>query len=268
MKTLRLLLICAALLVGAGLLRPAAAQEADLGEPPALAPEGPAPGDPAGGRITVEMPGAKADLSTAVKVALALTALTLLPALLTTATCFGRTLIVLGFVRTGLALPGTPPNQVLVGLALALTLLSMGPVIEEVHTTAAGPYLNGELTPEQAAERASVPVRQFLLRHCRTKHVATFVSLAKVERPGSAQDIPLRVLLPAFITSELTTAFEMGVVILVPFLVIDLVVASVLLSMNMMMLPPATVSTPMKILLFVLVDGWQLVARALVTTSC
>lgn len=248
--------LLALLLLLLGLALPCAAEE-----PAAPADEGSA------GKITVEMPGAKADLSTTVKVALGLTALTLVPALLTTATCFGRILIVLGFIRTALSLPGTPPNQVLVGLALALTLLAMGPVLSEVHERAAGPWLNGELEPAEAAAAAEPPVREFLLRHCRTRHLEGFIAMARVERPETPADIPLRVLLPAFITSELTTAFEMGVVILVPFLVIDLVVASVLLAMNMMMLPPATVSTPMKLLLFVLVDGWQLVARALVTTS-
>ncbi len=251
--------IAAALLV-VGLALPAAAQEAPPTPPPAAAPADT-------GRVVVELPGARADLSTTVKVALAMTALALLPALLVTATSFGRILIVLGFVRLGLGTPSAPPNQVLVGLALALTLLSMGPVLDEVHARAAGPYLRGELEPAAAVERAEGPVRAFLLRHCRSRHVTTFVSLARIAPPATPADVPLRVLLPAFITSELTTAFEMGVVILVPFLVIDLVVAAVLLAMNMVMLPPATVAMPMKLLLFVLVDGWTLVARALVTSA-
>jgi flagellar biosynthetic protein FliP len=225
-------------------------------------------GDPAA-RLTLEVPnaGSTQDFATSVKIALALTALSLVPAILVTATSFTRIVIVLGFVRTGMATPNMPPNQVIVGLSIALTLLAMGPTIEQVYDTAATPYLKQEIDTQTALKRAEPVFRAFLLRHTRQRDLALYVELSRVPRPETPADLPLRVLLPAFITSELTTAFEMGVVILIPFLVIDFVVSSVLLAMNMMMLPPATVSTPMKVLLFVLVDGWHLVVKSLVTSA-
>ncbi|MEZ6185776.1 MAG: flagellar type III secretion system pore protein FliP [Planctomycetota bacterium] len=225
-------------------------------------------------RLTIELgPEASKDgVATTVKIALILTMLSLAPALLVTATSFTRIVIVLGFVRVGLQTPAMPPNQVIVGLALSLTFLSMGSVFDEVYETAARPYMNDELTTLEALEKAEVPMRAFLLRHTRERTLASFVDMAELEptadQPAlSSDEIPLRVLLPAFVVSELTTAFEMGVVILIPFLVIDLVAASVLLSTNMIMLPPATVAIPMKVLLFVLVDGWALVVRSVVSTA-
>lgn len=258
----RSLVALAVLLVCLVLARVAVAQEA---RSPAKEPAG---NDPAA-RVTVEIPkgASRGDLGTAVKIALVLTAFSLLPAVLVTATSFTRIIVVLGFVRTGLAMPSTPPNQVVLGLSIVLTLLAMGPVFDQTYDAAAAPYLRGEIDAPSALERAEVPFRAFLLRHTRSRNLATFVELARIAKPRTPKDVPLRVLLPAFVTSELTSAFEMGVVILIPFLVIDLVVASVLLAMNMMMLPPATVATPMKVLLFVLIDGWTLVVRSLVLSS-
>lgn len=271
---LRLLLaIGLAIVLSALCAGPALAQDRPGPAPAPVPAASPDPGakspaakpDPAA-RLTLEVPGsaAHADLSGAVKIALGLTVLSLLPALLMTATAFLRIVIVLGFVRNGLATPNMPPNQVVVGLALVLTLLAMGPVLDQEYTAAAGPYLKGEIGLETALERAEPPFRAFLVRHTRRRDLATFVELSRTPRPEKAQDVPLRVLLPAYVTSELTTAFEMGVVILLPFAVIDLVVSSVLLSLGLMMLPPATIAGPMKLLLFVLVNGWVLVCRALV----
>jgi flagellar biosynthetic protein FliP len=253
-----------AVLVLLCLARPARAQDVPgLPEPaPVAAP------DPAA-RVTVEIPGSaqKGDMSTAVKIAIGLTALTLLPALLMTATGFLRIVIVLGFVRTGLATQTMPPNQVILGLALILTLLAMGPVLDKVWDDAASPYMKGEIDADVALKRAEPTMRAFLLRHTRTRDLATFVEIARIPAPVTPEKAPLRVLLPAYVTSELTTAFEMGVVILLPFAVIDLVVSSVLLALGLMMLPPATIAGPMKLLLFVLVDGWVLVCRALVLSA-
>ena len=217
-------------------------------------------------RFSMELGGEpqQEDLAATIKIALILTVLSLAPAILVTATSFTRILIVLSFVRLGLQTPSLPPNQVLVGLALFLTLLSMGPVIDRVHEDAIAPYLDEEIDTKTALERASGPLRGFLLAHTRERTLGAYLAMARLDAVSDPADIPLRVLLPAFVTSELTTAFEMGVVILIPFLVIDLVAASVLLSMNMIMLPPATVTVPVKVLVFVLVDGWQLVIHGLV----
>ncbi|RMG18549.1 MAG: flagellar biosynthetic protein FliP [Planctomycetota bacterium] len=224
-------------------------------------------GTPEGFRVRIDGPSDGDDLAATLKIALALTLLSLAPAILVTATSFTRIIIVLGFVRVGLQTPNMPPTQVVVGLALFLTALSMGPTVDAIDRAALAPYRRGELKTLEALERAQGPLRDFLLRHTRERSLAAFVELARVPEPLEPREVPLRVLLPAFVVSELTTAFEMGVVILIPFLVIDIVASSVLLAMNMIMLPPATIATPMKVLLFVLVDGWQLVATSLVRVS-
>jgi flagellar biosynthetic protein FliP len=236
-------------------------------EAPARADDGAIPAPPA--RLTLEIAGgtAKGDLAAAIKIALALTALSLAPAILIAATSFVRIAIVLGFVRTALSTPAQPPNQVLIGLSLALTLFAMKPTLDEVYASAAGPYVRGELELKAALARAEPPLRAFLLRHTRERALSVFLELGRIARPEGPSDVPIQALLPAFVTSELTTAFEMGVFILVPFLVIDFVVSSVLLAMGMIMLPPATVATPMKILLFVLVDGWNLIVRSLLASA-
>lgn len=204
--------------------------------------------------------------SSAMKVALGLTLLGLIPGLLLTATCFARILIVLGFLRVGLQVPNLPPTQVLVGLAFFLTLMAMQPTIEPIQKNAIEPFINDEIGVKEALERAEGPWRAYLLNHTRRRSLDSFVELSAVE-VSTSEETPLNVLVPAFVVSELTTAFEMGAVILIPFLVIDLVVASVLLSMNMIMLPPATVSVPAKVLLFVSIDGWQVLAGTLVQSA-
>jgi flagellar biosynthetic protein FliP len=204
------------------------------------------------------------DTSNAVQILLLVAGVSLVPALLFTVTGFTRILIVLGFIRTGLGTPTAPPNQVLVGIALFLTIFVMAPTISAVKKEAFDPLAAGKITQVQALERAQLPVREFMFRQTHQEDLGTFVGLAKLERPRTRADVPTWVLIPAFIVSELKTAFKIGFLIFLPFLVIDLVVASTLMSMGMMMLPPVFISLPFKVLLFVLVDGWSLVARSLV----
>jgi flagellar biosynthetic protein FliP len=179
-------------------------------------------------------------------------------------TAFTRIVIVLSFVRSALAVPQLPPNQVLIGMSLFLTFFVMAPTWNQINEQALQPYLNGELDQKTAYERGIEPVRGFLLRQTRERDLALFVDLAKLPRPKTPQDIPTYVLVPAFIISELKTAFQMGVIIFIPFLIIDMVVSSALMSMGMMMLPPSMISLPFKLLLFVMVDGWHLIVRSLV----
>lgn len=195
-----------------------------------------------------------------------LTVLTLAPAILIMMTSFTRIVIVLAFIRSAISIPQLPPNQLLVGLALFLTFFVMAPVWNVINQEALTPYLAGEIDQETAISRALEPVRGFMLRQTREKDLALFVHLAGAERPRTPRDVPTYILLPAFVISELKTAFQMGVVIFVPFLVIDLVVSSVLMSMGMMMLPPAMISLPFKVLLFVMVDGWHLIVGSLVAS--
>lgn len=203
------------------------------------------------------------DLTNPVKVVLLLTALTVLPAVLMCVTSFTRILIVLSFVRRALSVPEMPPNQVLLGLSLFLTLVVMNPVLKSVHDDALKPYLEGKTGLGAAAETAGKSLSAFLLEQTRESDVLLLLDLTEVPTPESSKDLPLHVLIPAFTLSELRTAFQMGFLIYLPFLVVDLVVASVLLSMGMFMLPPVIISTPFKILLFVLVDGWDLVIKSL-----
>ncbi len=204
------------------------------------------------------------DGGNAVQVLLLVTAITLVPALLFTVTGFTRILIVLGFVRTGLGTPTAPPNQVLVGIAFFLTLFVMAPTFKEVKREAIDPLTKNKISQSQAVKRGEKPMREFMFKQTRTKDLALFVKLARLKRPKKRADVPTTVLIPAFIISELKTAFQIGFLIFLPFLVIDLVVSSTLMSMGMIMLPPVFISLPFKILLFVLVDGWGLVARSLV----
>jgi flagellar biosynthetic protein FliP len=191
-------------------------------------------------------------------------AITLVPALLFTVTAFTRILVVLGFIRTGLGTPTAPPNQVLVGIALFLTIFVMAPTFSAVKKEAIDPLQAKQINESEAFERGQKPIREFMFRQTREKDLALFVKLAKMERPKTRADVPTHVLIPAFIISELKTAFQIGFLIFLPFLVIDLVVSSTLMSMGMIMLPPVFISLPFKILLFVLVDGWNLVTRSLV----
>ncbi|WP_078595604.1 flagellar type III secretion system pore protein FliP [Evansella clarkii] len=203
------------------------------------------------------------NLTATVQLLLLLTVLTLAPSILILMTCFTRIIIVLSFVRSGLATQQMPPNQVLIGLALFLTFFIMAPVFSEVNEQALQPMFEGEISQEEAFEAAALPMKEFMARHTREKDLALFMGYAGLDRPESLDDIPLTALVPAFAISELKTAFQIGFMIFVPFLVIDMVVASVLMSMGMMMLPPVMIALPFKILLFVMVDGWHLVVRSL-----
>jgi flagellar biosynthetic protein FliP len=204
------------------------------------------------------------DGTNAIQVLLLVGGITLLPALLFTVTGFTRIIIVLGFIRSGLGTPTAPPNQVLVGIAFFLTLFVMQPTLKDIKTDAWDPLNSGRITQVQALDRAQGPLREFMFRQTRESDLALFAGLAKIDRPKTRKDIPTHVLIPAFTLSELKTAFQIGFLIFLPFLVIDIVVSSTLMSMGMVMLPPVFISLPFKILLFVLVDGWNLVTRSLV----
>jgi flagellar biosynthetic protein FliP len=208
--------------------------------------------------------GLSTDGSNAVQLLILVGAVTLIPALLFCVTGFTRILVVLGFIRTGLGTPSAPPNQVLVGIALFLTLFVMAPTFTKVKTDAIDPLAKNQISQAEAFKRGQLPLREFMFRQTRTKDLALFVKLSKLKRPQTRADVPTYVLIPAFIISELKTAFQIGFLIFLPFLVIDLVVSSTLMSMGMMMLPPVFISLPFKILLFVLVDGWDLVTQSLV----
>lgn len=194
---------------------------------------------------------------------LLLTMLSVLPALLLMMTSFTRIIIVLSLLRQAMGLQSTPPNQVLVGLALFLTFFVMSPVFDKAYTDAYKPLSDGTISLEQAADRGVEPFRQFMLRQTRESDLALFARIAKAPPMNGPEDVPLRLLVPAFVTSELKTGFQIGFTIFIPFLIIDFVVATVLMSMGMMMLSPATISLPFKLMLFVLVDGWQLVLGSL-----
>lgn len=203
------------------------------------------------------------NLSTAIQIVFVMTLLTLAPSLVMLMTSFTRIVIVLGFVRTALGVPSAPANQLLIGLSLFLTFFIMAPVWEDIQKQALTPYMNEQIDSNEAMDRAVEPIRTFMLRQTRPGEVDFFLDLAGMGRTA-VNDLPMRVVLPAFVVSELRTAFQMGFLIFIPFLVIDFLVASTLMSMGMMMMPPTMVALPLKLLLFVLVDGWQLVVRSLV----
>jgi flagellar biosynthetic protein FliP len=203
------------------------------------------------------------NLSPPLQTALFLGAMVLLPALLVCLTGFTRIIIVLSFVRRAVTSQEIPPNTVLMGLALFLTLFVMGPTWDDLHARAVGPYLDGKLAGPAAFENGVGVMKTFMLRQTRRQDLALFVHLSRLDPPQTPEQTPVRVLVPAFIISELKTAFVMGFCIYLPFLLVDLVVSSVLTSMGMVMMPPVVISAPFKILLFVLADGWHLVARAL-----
>jgi flagellar biosynthetic protein FliP len=204
------------------------------------------------------------DVAVALQVLFLITILALAPSLLILLTSFVRIVIVFSFLRRALGTQSMPPDQVMVGLALFLTLFIMMPVFTQINDTAIQPYLAEEITFNEGITAAARPVRNFMLRQVNEKDVALFVRIAKTPTPRNIDDLSLDVIVPAFITSELKTAFIIGFVLYIPFLVIDMVVASVLLSMGMMMLPPIMISLPFKIILFVLIDGWHLIVRELV----
>nr|WP_318246529.1 flagellar type III secretion system pore protein FliP [Alkalihalobacillus algicola] len=203
------------------------------------------------------------DVSVTVQLILLLTVLSIAPAILVLMTCFTRIVVVLSFVRSALATQSMPPNQVLIGLALFLTFFVMSPVLSEINAEALQPYMNEEIGQEEALDAAEMPIKEFMAEHTREKDLALFYKYANLEKPESIEDVRLTALVPAFAISELKTAFQIGFVIFIPFLIIDMVVASTLMAMGMMMLPPVMISLPFKILLFVLVDGWYLVVESL-----
>lgn len=204
-----------------------------------------------------------ANVSTSLRLILVLTVLSLAPSILILMTCFARIVIVLSFVRTALATQQMPPNQVLIGLALFMTFFIMAPTFQEVNEVALTPLFAEEINLEEAYDLASAPFKEFMSAHTRQKDLALFLNYAGVEQPKTIQDIPITALVPAYAISEMKTAFQIGFMIFIPFLVIDMIVASILMSMGMMMLPPVMISLPFKILLFVLVDGWYLVVKSL-----
>jgi len=199
-----------------------------------------------------------------IQLVILLTILSLAPAILLMVTSFTRIVIVLGLVRQALGTQQMPPNQVIIGLSLFLTFFIMSPVIDRVNTEALKPYYAEQISGEMAMTKAVVPVKEFMLKQVREKDLALFIKIAKEPRPAKPEDVSLSTLIPAFVISELKTAFQIGFMIYLPFLILDMVVASVLLSMGMMMLPPIMVSLPFKLLLFVLVDGWHLIVGSLV----
>lgn len=202
-------------------------------------------------------------LAPSIKILLMLTVLALLPALILTTTSFVRTVVVLGFVRQGLGAQQAPPSQVIIGLSLFITAFTMAPVASEMNRTALEPLLREEITEIQAAERAVIPLKQFMLRQTREADLRMFYEATDTPLPATPEEVGLHMAMPAFAISELTTAFQMGVMILLPFLVVDLAVGSLLMSMGMMMVPPTMLSLPIKLMLFVLVDGWSLVIGSL-----
>ncbi|MGE5573691.1 MAG: flagellar type III secretion system pore protein FliP [Bacteroidota bacterium] len=231
-----------------------------------------APAAPGGGagllplpRIDIGVQPAKSpqDVSASLQILVLLTVLTLAPAILIMLTSFTRIVIVLSFVRSAMGSQQVPPNQVLIGLALFLTFFVMAPALGAANEQALQPYLRGEISQQAALDRAAVPFREFMLKQTREKDLALFTALAKAKRPANPSEVPMLVLIPAFTISELKTAFEIGFLVYIPFLVIDMVVASVLMSMGMLMLPPVMISLPFKLLLFVMVDGWNLVIGSL-----
>lgn len=205
------------------------------------------------------------EVSNTLQIMALLTVLTLAPAILVLSTSFTRIVIVMSLLRQAIGTPQIPPNQVLIGLSLILTFFVMSPTLTKINDTALQPYLKGQMAQSEAITKAMDPVRIFMFRQTNEKDIELFMGLAKLKQPKNTLDVPTHVLLPAFIISELKTAFQLGFVIFLPFLIIDVVVSSILVSMGMVFLPPATISLPFKIVLFVLVDGWHLICQSLVS---
>lgn len=198
-----------------------------------------------------------------VQILVLLTILTLAPSIFIMTTAFIRIIIVLALTRQAIGLASLPPNQVLAGLALILTFFVMAPTFNKMNETAIQPYMKNQITQQAALERGIEPMREFMIKHTEEKELGLFLSMAKIEKPKNWKDVPTYTLIPAFVISELKTAFKIGFIIFMPFLVIDIVVASILVSMGMLFLPPATVATPFKLILFVMIDGWYLITKTL-----
>ncbi|SCM80450.1 flagellar biosynthesis protein [uncultured Sporomusa sp.] len=216
--------------------------------------------------IGVEEANNPQDVALSLQVLLTLTVLSLAPSILIMMTSFTRIIVVLSFMRSALATQQMPPNQVLIGLALFLTFFTMSPYFDQVNKNALQPMLAGTINQETALTEAMNPMREFMFKQTRENDLALFVNMSEMARPNAPEDVPTSVLIPAFIISELKTAFQIGFLIYIPFIVIDMVVASTLMAMGMMMVPPVMISLPFKLLLFVLVDGWHLVVRSLVSS--
>jgi flagellar biosynthesis protein FliP len=214
--------------------------------------------------ISLQPSGGHEQVATAMRILLGLTALSIAPALLIAVTSFTRVIIVLSMLRHGLGTQETPPNTVLVTLALFLTLFTMMPVIQQINQRAFQPYLAGTMPEQKAIEAALAPLRSFMIRQTREKDLALMVEISHSPAPHSEDEVSIVQLIPAFMLSELKTAFEIGFIVFLPFLLIDLLVSSVLMSMGMFMVPPIVISLPVKVLMFVLIDGWNLLVRALI----
>jgi flagellar biosynthetic protein FliP len=215
-------------------------------------------------KIGLDQAKSPQQVSTLIEILLIFTVLSMAPAILLMMTCFTRLVVAFSFLKHALGTQQTPPNQILIGLSLFLTLFIMAPVFSRINQRAIAPYLAQKIDVQQAFSQGLQPLRTFMFKQTREKDLALFLSIAKVKKPANREGVPTSVLIPAFMISELKTAFEIGFVLFLPFLIIDMVVASVLLSMGMMMLPPVMVSLPFKLLLFVLVDGWYLIVGSLV----
>jgi len=201
-----------------------------------------------------------------VEIVIMLTIITLLPSLLLLTTCFTRIVIVLSFLRNAMSLQTTPPNQVIIGIALCLSLFVMSPVINTIETDAYKPYKEGTISQEEFLKKAQVPIKQFMLKNTKTDDLNLFVDISNTKEVANPEDLDLTVIISAFITSELRRAFIIGFLLFIPFLVIDMIVSSTLMSMGMVMLPPTTIAMPFKLMLFVLVDGWELIFKMLVSS--
>ncbi len=247
---------------------PRAAATQELHGTTVLAVAAPAPAVPGTdtGSLTVDLDGGKDAPNRAIVVVLMLTVMSIAPALLILCTSFTRIVIVLSLTRNALGVQAIPPNQVIVGLSLFLSLFIMGPTLSQMNETALQPFLKGEKTYEQAYEDGAKPLRTFMLAEVKEDELALFVKAAGDDRPKRPEDVSMTALVPAYVLSEIKTAFIIGFVIFIPFLVIDIVVSSSLMSMGMMMLPPVLISLPFKLLLFVMVDGWALIVRALLAS--
>jgi flagellar biosynthetic protein FliP len=259
------ILLCVLIVVAILLLTAHSGHAAPIDPAEPTDPAAPTPPDGDQG-VTIDINGVNGAPSSAIVTLLGITLLSVAPALLLMMTSFTKIFVVLAMTRNALALPSIPPNQVLAGLALFLSLFIMGPVLTEINTLAAQPYLDGTMNFTEALNAGAEPLRQFMLAHTREEDLALMTRAADQENPDSADDVPLLTLIPAFMISELRAAFIIGFVIFVPFLVIDLVVSAALMSMGMMMLPPVMISLPFKILLFVLVDGWGLIITSLISS--
>jgi len=216
--------------------------------------------------ISAETVDSPKDFAVTIQVLALLTILSIAPSIMVMMTSFTRLIIVFYFLRQALGTQQVPPGQVIVGLSLFLTFFIMSPVLKEINENALQPYLQEQISQQEALDRAQVPIKAFMLRQTREADLALFISMAKIDRPATAEETPLLVVIPSFVVNELRIAFQIGFILYLPFLIIDMVVASVLLAMGMMMLPPVMISLPFKIILFVLADGWNLMVGSLVAS--